>query len=277
LDTLKTNKLDDSVVHKLSSEKTTNETSNSGGSGGAVKTKIVDVQETTDFILMNPVLSVFALGELKYREEFLFEKMLKLNGFVFLLRIIAYQIVISGINKMGQFAAVTLLLVEIGFMTNNIKNYIKFKHFRKRIMIVGKIVQGLCLLVFMIICVILAGKNINSIEPVPRTPQVIARFCIVTVIFLQMVFTIVMIVLGIIDKILNKKKGKKPDPLKKGTIKYMLADLSKASGDLEIYDGDLDVSQRKKSYVSSNKKLSLPLRKSQNLEPCLEPGNSQDK
>jgi hypothetical protein len=114
---------------------------------------------------MNPCLTVFALGELKFDERFLFESMLKLNGFVFLLRVIIYQIVISGINKMGQFAAVMLLLVEIGFLGNNVKNYLKFKHFRKRIMIVGKIIQGICLTVFMLISAILAGKNINSLEP----------------------------------------------------------------------------------------------------------------
>jgi hypothetical protein len=57
-----------------------------------------------------------------------------------------------------------------------------------------------------------------------------------------MIFAITMLVLGIIDKIRNKKKGKKPDPLKKGVIKFMMVDLNDALGgkDLEIYDSSLD-------------------------------------
>jgi cytochrome c oxidase subunit IV len=119
---------------------------------------------------MNPVLTVFALGELKFNESFLYEDMLKLNGFVFLLRMMIYQVVIGGVYKMGMFTSILLLATELCFVINNVKNYMKFKHFRKKIMIVGKIIQGVCLTVFMAIMVILADKNINSIEPVPKTP-----------------------------------------------------------------------------------------------------------
>lgn len=96
--------------------------------------------------------------------------MLKLNGFVFLLRMMIYQVIIAGINKMGMFASIMLLMTEIGFLVNNLKNYIRFKHFRKRIMIVGKIAQGTCMTVFMFILVLIADKNIKSVEPVAVLP-----------------------------------------------------------------------------------------------------------
>jgi hypothetical protein len=52
---------------------------------------------------------------------------------------------------------------------------------------------------------------------------------------------ITMLVIGILDAIKNKKKRRKPNPLTKGTIKYMMIDLSQAYGgsDLEIYDSDI--------------------------------------
>ena len=121
-----------------------------------------------------------------------------------------FQIIISGINKMGMFASILLLMTELGFLANSVKNYLKFKHFRKKVMIVAKIIQGVLMSIFMIVLVILSDKNVKSVEPVAMFPQKLARFCILAVIFIQMIFTIVMIVLGILDKLRGKKHKKKP-------------------------------------------------------------------
>ena len=71
---------------------------------------------------------------------------------------------------MGMFASFLLLATELGFLANSVKNYLKFKHFRKKIMIFAKIIQGVLMSIFMIVLVILSDKNINSLEPVPMFP-----------------------------------------------------------------------------------------------------------
>lgn len=72
------NSMDDSAIMNLnrsrigepSDESNQSRTQNKEGSDSLskVEEKIVDVPATCDFILMNPVLTVFALGELKFNE-----------------------------------------------------------------------------------------------------------------------------------------------------------------------------------------------------------------
>ena len=72
-----------------------------------------------------------------------------------------------------------------------------------------------------------------------------------------MVFSIVMVVLGIIDKLKGKKHKKKPDPLKKGVIKYMMANIYETVGgkDLEIFEeGDKSISTSKNTTVVTKKR-----------------------
>lgn len=75
-------------------------------------------------------------------------------------------------------------------------------------------------------------------------------------------FTITMVVLGIIDKIKGKKKKQKPNPLTKGIIKYKMVDLGKALGgpDLEIFDKEV-ISRASRPSSKSNNKLSMITKK----------------
>jgi hypothetical protein len=72
---------------------------------------------------------------------------------------------------MGGFCSLLLLGTEIGFFTNNLRNFVKYNHFRKRIMVAGKCIISGCLLIFFTICLIISPRNVNSIEPVPSFYQ----------------------------------------------------------------------------------------------------------
>lgn len=54
------------------------------------KKKVIDVQKTLQCLIDNPVLSVYALGELILSPDFLNKPLLKLNGFFFILKISLY-------------------------------------------------------------------------------------------------------------------------------------------------------------------------------------------
>jgi hypothetical protein len=172
------------------------------------KTKSIDISRTLAYLTDNPVLSIFALGELTLNPDFLKMNLIKLNGFFFILRITVYQIAIAALPLSPGLCILILLITETFLFLISLLKYLKYKHFKKEILLIQKISQSFFLTTFLIILMILNFSESNeprSFVPVPIKRQILAQYIIVIAILLEIIFTVVVLVGTVRDLILDKQ------------------------------------------------------------------------
>lgn len=132
--------------------------------------KHVDVKRTLAYLEDNPVLSVFALGELTLNPDFLKMNLIKLNGFFFILRIALYQLIISALPFLPVMCTSILFITELSIFSLSLTKYIKHKHFKREILLIQKICQSSLISGFLAIVLLLSlseSSDPRSLIPVP--------------------------------------------------------------------------------------------------------------
>lgn len=202
------------------------------------KKKAIDVPRTLQYLTDNPVLSIFALGELVLNPNFLDKNMLKLNGFFFIMKISIYQICVGSLPLSPDLCIFILFCTETFIFLTSLFQYLKHRHFKRRVLLAQKISQSLFFIVFFIvISMINYSKSSEPRSMVPVSPklQYIAQYILIGALLFELLFTIIVITGTIYDlvrdKMLQKKKSK--DQLEKekllkmnnGIIKYIFIEL----------------------------------------------------
>lgn len=131
------------------------------------KVKVVDYPTTIESVLENPTLNLFILGEFKDKSQVLDSSLLKINCLVFLLRLGAYQAIISSMNMLTRGPVIFLILVEGAYFGYNTYCYFKFKHLKNSFIIIGKVLQSVFLLTFLFLSFTLSAENPKIVMQVP--------------------------------------------------------------------------------------------------------------
>lgn len=172
--------------------------------------KVVDVRRTCLFVSENSIVSQYCLGEFQYNPDILGpdHSLVRLNSFAYISRTCIFQILIIGLAQTGGVCAIGLLLVEFSYLFFTMRNYVKYKFLKNRLLLVNKLLESLFLVVILSLMLTFCKNNPYKTANVDPQKQKIVIYLIFTAVILQ--FLLALVILGYhIYSLLKLKKLKK--------------------------------------------------------------------
>lgn len=178
--------------------------------------RVIDAEATIRLNRPNIVVEQYAKAELREDPD-VFESITSLLGnFMFLLRVLLYQLLLSALPLAPQIQLTLLVLNEGIYLTLNLRNYIKVKHLKHVHLLIAKLVQSAFLLLFLTLCCILAFRD-DYLNPrgVGVSIQTIGIWCILLAMLFEYIFLMIGIFFIVKALIIQCRKKKDNDPAKK--------------------------------------------------------------
>ena len=180
--------------------------------------KMIDNHRTLAFHRLNEVVIQHAVAELRPDKMVLCRLVTIITNFMFLARMIMFQITIVSLPHSPYLQLFILTLVELVYFTMTLVNYYRFRHFKMLYLLLSKVFLSVFLLMFLGLCVKFSLNSDKETKSVPEDLQMMGVYLILISVAVDYLFLLIRCIVAIYLFFKRNRKGKSMNANGKGMI-----------------------------------------------------------
>lgn len=179
--------------------------------------KILDEKEMIAKLWRNQVIQKFCTNDLKEDKSFSQNTILLMSNFSFLIKLSIVHLIFICLPFTPRFGMILMLVVEISYLFQNVRQYIRKRHLKSLIMLIPRVVQSLAL-IFLQFTILITYTQLENLKmPLGQgTQKLLVNFILYCTYFEYLILAVN--VAYIVYSLRTEMKKKKSDPAYKNYL-----------------------------------------------------------